>query len=72
MEDETDNANYSPVSVLPSISNIFEKIIYVQIEKFMNNELSSLLCGFIKKHNTRHALFLTSFKTDKKIWIVEI
>ena len=47
-ENETGQKNYRPISVLTSVSKTLEKIFYVQIEKYMDNKLSSLSCGFKK------------------------
>ena len=52
-----DKANYRPVSVLPLLSKVFEKIIYDQFYEYLENFLSELLCGFRKAHFTQHALF---------------
>ena len=49
--------NYRPISLLPSISKIFEKVIYSQLNNFLESKFSSLLCGFRKGHSTQHALF---------------
>ena len=49
--------NYRPISILPSLSKVFEKIIFSRIIKFMESKLSILLCGFRSKHSTQHALF---------------
>ena len=48
--------NYRPISVLPMISKLFERIIARQINEFMSNKLSSLLGGFRKRYSTQHAL----------------
>ena len=55
--DPSDKANYRPVSVLPLLSKVFEKIIYDQLYVYLENFLSELLCGFQKAHSTQHALF---------------
>ena len=52
-----DKANYRPVSVLPLLSKVFEKVVYDQTYEYMENVLSELLCGFQKAHSTQHALF---------------
>ena len=52
-----DKANFIPVSVLPLLSKVFEKVVYDQIYEYMENFLSELLCGFRKAHSTQHALF---------------
>ena len=54
-EDETDKANERPIGVLLSISKIFEKICFTQIEKLMNNKPSCLL--FRIRQNTQNILF---------------
>ena len=56
-KDPTDKCNYRPVSILPLLSKVFEKIMYDQLYIHMNNFLNELLCGFRKTHSTQHALF---------------
>ena len=56
-DDPTDKVNYRPVSVLPLLSKIFEKVIYNQLRECMDLFLNKLLCGFRKAHSTQHALF---------------
>ena len=48
--------NYRPVSILPTLSKIYEKILYMQIYEFFNNIFSKYLCGFRKCHSTQHCL----------------
>ena len=38
------------------MSKVFEKIIYSQIDAFMQDKLSNLLTGFRKNHSTQHCL----------------
>ena len=45
-----------PVSVLPFFE-IFERLIYYQLNEYLEQYLNSLLCGFRKAHSTQHALF---------------
>ena len=52
----TDKGNYQPINVLPSVSEIFEKLLHDQLSKYMEDKLSPLLCGFRKKYSTQHAL----------------
>ena len=40
--DPSDKTNYRPVSVLPLLSKIFEKIIYEQLYEYSKNFLSEL------------------------------
>ena len=53
----TDKCNYRPVSILPLLSKVFEKIMYDQLYIYMNNFLNELLWGFRRAHLAKHALF---------------
>ena len=48
--------NFRPISVLPTVSKLFERIIDKQIVTYITPFLSSLLCGFRKGYNAQHAL----------------
>ena len=50
-EDPLNKENFRPVSVLPTISSIFEKVLFEQLAKFPNKFLSPLLRGFRKGHS---------------------
>ena len=52
----TDKENYRPVSVFPLLSKTFERLIYDQLNEYLEQYLNSLLCGFRKAHSTQHAL----------------
>ena len=54
--DPLDKTNYRPVSVLPAVSKIFERIMQKEIIDFIVNFLSPYLCGYRKVFNTQHAL----------------
>ena len=54
--DTTNKENYRPVSILPSISKIFERNMYGQIYTYMNDHLSNYLCGFRKGYSTQYCL----------------
>ena len=53
----TDKTNFRPLSVLPLIPKVFEKIMYDQLHEYAETFLNKLLCGFRKAHSTQHALF---------------
>ena len=55
-EDPNNEANYPPISLLPIISKIFERVLFEQIEKFSEKILSPKLCGFRTSHSTQHVL----------------
>ena len=52
----TTKVNYRPISVLPSASKIFERILKGQMGGFFNPILSSLLSGFREGYSTQHSL----------------
>ena len=54
--DELGKENYRHVSVLPYVSKINERIMYIKIKNFMGDKLSKLLTGFKKNHSTQHYL----------------
>ena len=56
-DDPLDKANYRPVSILPLISKVYERLIYNQLSEYSESFLSHILCGFRKAHSTQHALF---------------
>ena len=65
---KTDNAftkkNYRPITVLSSVSKIFDRLMYEQVIPFAECFLSFLLCGFWKDYNTQRA-FLKFVETYK-------
>ena len=50
--------NYRPVSILPNISKVFEKLLYNQMSEYFENILSKFQCGFRKNISTQHCLML--------------
>ena len=66
-DERTNKENYRPVSILPSVSKLFERNMYDQICLYMNNHLSNYLCGFRKGYNTQHCLILMIEKWRKAL-----
>ena len=56
-DEPTNKENYRPVSVLPLLSKVFERLLYDQLSEYLEKYLNTLLCGFRKAHSTQHALF---------------
>jgi len=54
--DSTCVNNFRPVSVLPSVSKVFERFMQKQINAHINCFLSKYLCGYRKGFNTQTAL----------------
>lgn len=69
---KTNPGNYRPISVLPVLSKIFERVLYNRLENYLNSNeiLSNKQYGFRKKSNTLSATIdlITELKTnlDKK------
>ena len=62
-------SNYRPISILPNISKIFERIIYNQMKIYFEPLLSKFQCGIRKGYNAQQcSLFLieTGRKTIDK------
>ena len=59
--------NYRPVSILSSISKIFERIIQKQINDFVNEFLSPFLCGYRKGFIPQYALLAMIEKWKKSL-----
>ena len=57
--------NYRPITVLSSISKVYERILEGQIEPHSISFLSPLLCGFRERYGTQHSL-LRLIETCKK------
>ena len=57
-DDNQDCNNYRPISLLPNISKLFEKIMHTRLSNFLedNKCLFSKQFGFRNKHSTAHAL----------------
>ena len=49
-------SNYRHVSILTTLSKIYEKILYKQICEYFNIIFSKYLCGFRKGYSTQHYL----------------
>ena len=50
--------NYRPISILPIISKVFEKLIRRQLSNHFDNILSKFQCGFRKGYSQPHYLHL--------------
>ena len=59
--------NYRPVSVLPVLSKIYEKVMQQQINSFIENCLSPLMCGYRKGYNPQDVLITLIEKWKKSL-----
>ena len=60
-EDSTKVINYRPVSVLPTVSKIFEQWMQKQLSEYINQFLPLFLCGYRKGFSTQTA----------SVWLIE-
>ena len=65
--DPLQKENYRPVSLLQHISKVFERVIYNQINSFMENKISKCVTGFKKSHGTQHSLLVMLEKWKKAL-----
>ena len=62
--EKKDKPNYRPVSVLPNLSKIYEKLIYNQLYDYFDKILLPSQCGFHKGYSSQHCplAMLENFK----------
>ena len=63
--DVTDKSNYRPISLLPALSKVFERILFDQIDTHFSKIFSPFLCGFRSGHSTQHAILNLLLKWQK-------
>ena len=64
-DDPLDKLNYIPVSILPLLSKVYEKLTYNQLYEFAENILNSIICVFGNRivHNM---YYLSYYNRGKK------
>ena len=65
--DSTLKENYRPVSILPVVSKIFERLMQNQMKDYIDKYLSPYLCGYRKGFNAQYAL--TAMIEKWKTWL---
>ena len=55
-DDKTDTENYRPISILPTLSKLYERLIYNQMYRYFDKLFSKFQCGFRKGFNAQHCL----------------
>ena len=68
-EDDQIIQNYRPISVLPFLSKICEKIIFINVIEFLNENKLFYDCqfGFRKNHATSHAIITLTERVSKAL-----
>ena len=59
--------NYTPVSVLPTVSKIFERLMQKQVTYYINQFLSPFLCGYRNGFSVQTALGWTIEKWKHRL-----
>ena len=59
-------SKYRPVSILPVISKIYERLMYDQMYKYFDQIFSKFQCGFRKRFSTRNCLLYVVEKEWKE------
>ena len=66
-KDKHSKNNYRPVSILPAMSKIFERLMLSQINEYMSDKLSIFLCGFRKGMNSQNCLLFLVEKLKRSL-----
>ena len=59
-DEDTNKANYRPISILTALSKVYERIMYDQLHHAFQSHLSLNLSGFLKHHSCCSALLKMS------------
>ena len=66
-DDKTDKTNYRPISILPNLSKVYERLMYNQISPYFHPMFSKFQCGFWKGFNAQHCLLTKVEKWRKTL-----
>ena len=66
-DDKTDKTIYHPMSILPNLSKVFERLMYNQISPYFDSVFSKFQCGFGKDFNAQHCLLTMVEKWRKTL-----
>ena len=59
---KTEKSNYRPISILPNLSKINERVLYGQICTYFSNFFPQYQCGFRKGYSAQHCLLAMTEK----------
>ena len=66
-DDKTDKTNYCPISILPNLSKVYERLMYNPISPYFDSVFSKFQCGFRKGFNAQHCLLTMVEKWRKTL-----
>ena len=62
---KTEKSNYRPISILPNLSKIHERLLYDQMYTYFSNFFPQYQCGFRKGYSVQHCLLAMTQKMKK-------
>ena len=66
-DDKTDKENYRPISILPTLSKLCERLIYKQMYPYFDKLFSKFQCGFRKGFDAQHSLINMTEKWQRSV-----
>ena len=66
-DDKTGKENYRPISILPNLNKVCERLMYNQIYPYFQTVFSKFQCGFRKGFNAQHCLLAMVEKWHKTL-----
>ena len=66
-DDKTDKENYCPISILPNLSKVYDRLMYNQIYPYFDTLFSKFQRGFQKGFNAHHCLLAMIEKWRKTL-----
>ena len=55
-ESKLSKENYRPIRIIPNISKVYERCLYVEISKYFESRFSKFRCGFRMRYSAQHCL----------------
>ena len=66
-DDKTDKENYRPISILPNLTKVYERLMYNPIYPYFGTLFSKFQCGFRKGFKVPHCLLAMIEKWHKTL-----
>ena len=66
-DDASLKKNFRPITVLPAVSKVFERLMHSQLMQFTDSFLSILLCSFRRGFSTQKCAFAFSRRSQNRI-----
>ena len=64
---KSDKTNYRPISILPVLSKIYERVIHNQVSEYFENILSDNQCAYRKGFSTQPSLMTHEIKCSYSV-----